>query len=393
MKCVVLGITGSIAAYKACDIISRLKKVGVDVRVILTKAGAEFITPLALESLAHTPVVTDMFSREAPWEIEHVALAKRADVFLIAPASANFLGKAASGIADDMLTTTILATKAPILIAPAMNTNMYLHPQVQSNIQTLKARGCQFVEPANGLLACGDEGVGRLAEVDSIIAAVLQTLQIKRDLIGKRILVSAGPTQERIDPVRYITNRSSGRMGYALAEAAAERGAVVTLISGPANLQTPSGVTRIDIQSSEDMYNELTARFADCDAVLMAAAPADFTPESVATQKIKKDGESLSLSLKPTKDILASLGKAKKGQRLLGFAAETQDLEKNALAKLKKKNLDMIAANDVTAKNAGFGVETNAVTVYKPDGSKAQSGLMTKRALADWLLDKLFFEV
>ncbi|MDD4075950.1 MAG: bifunctional phosphopantothenoylcysteine decarboxylase/phosphopantothenate--cysteine ligase CoaBC [Eubacteriales bacterium] len=390
MKCAVLGITGSIAAYKACDIISALKKANIDVRVILTDAGAKFITPLALESIAHTPVVTDMFSRERPWEVEHIALAKRADVFLVAPASANFLGKAACGIADDMLTTTILATKAPVLVAPAMNTNMYLHPQVQANIQALKARGYRMIEPANGMLACGDVGIGRLAEVDCIVEAALQALQIKQDLVGKRILVSAGPTQERIDPVRYITNRSSGKMGYALAEAAMERGAAVTLVSGPTNLQTPAGVTRIDVQSSEDMYNELTARFADCDAVLMAAAPADFTPESVATQKIKKDGESLSLLLKPTKDILASLGKLKKQQRLLGFAAETQSLEENAQIKLKKKNLDMIAANDVTAEGVGFNVETNAVTVYKADGSKEQSGLMTKRALADWLLDRLF---
>lgn len=390
MKCVVLGITGSIAAYKACDIVSRLKKANIDVHVILTDAGAKFITPLALESIAHTPVVTDMFNRSTPWEVEHIALAKRADVFLIAPASANFLGKAACGIADDMLTTTILATKAPVLVAPAMNTNMYLHPQVQSNIGTLKARGYTFIEPAAGMLACGDTGVGRLAEIDDIVAAVCQALQVKQDLVGKSILVSAGPTQERIDPVRYITNRSTGKMGYALAEAAAERGAAVTLISGPTNLAAPQGVEKINVQSSEDMYCALTARFDACDAVLMAAAPADFTPETVAAQKIKKDGGELSLSLKPTKDILATLGKQKKAQRLLGFAAETQALETNAQAKLQKKNLDMIAANDVTAEGAGFGTETNAVTLYKADGSKKQSGLMSKRALADWLLDELF---
>ncbi len=390
MKCVVLGITGSIAAYKACDIVSRLKKADIDVRVILTDAGAKFITPLALESIAHTPVVTDMFNRCAPWEVEHIALAKRADVFLIAPASANFLGKAACGVADDMLTTTILATRAPVLVAPAMNTNMYLHPQVQANIQTLKARGYRFIEPAEGMLACGDSGIGRLAETDAILASVLQALQHKRDLAGKRILVSAGPTRERIDPVRYITNRSSGKMGYALAEAAAARGAMVTLVSGPVNLTAPEDVKKIDVQSSEDMYNALTARFDACDAVLMAAAPADFTPENVAEQKIKKDGAGLSLSLQPTRDILAALGKQKKNQRMLGFAAETQSLEKNALAKLEKKRLDMIAANDVTAAGVGFGVETNAVTLYRADGSKEQSGMMTKRALADWLLDRLF---
>lgn len=391
MKCVVLGVTGSVAAYKACDIISRLKKHDIDVRVILTKAGTEFITPLALESLSHAPVVTDMFSRETPWEIEHIALAKRADCFLVAPASANFIGKAAAGIADDMLTTTVMATKAPVLVAPAMNSNMYLNEQVQENIKKLKERGYQFIEPSTGLLACGDTGVGRLAEIEKIVETVLQRLEVKQNLLGKKILVSAGPTQESIDPVRYITNRSSGKMGYAIAEAAQCRGAVVTLISGPVHCSVPMGVNRVDVVSSSDMFEAVDARFDGCDALIMAAAPADFTPSQRCEHKIKKgENEGMTLDLCATRDILASIGKRKKHQRVLGFAAETQNLEKNAQVKLKKKNLDMIAANDVSAADSGFAVDTNSVTMYFADGRVESSGMMTKRDLGDWLLDRLF---
>ena len=253
-KCVVLGVTGSIAAYKACDVVSRLRKQNVDVHVILTRAGAEIITPLALETMSANPVVVDMFHRETPWEVEHIALAKRADVFLVAPATANFLGKAAHGIADDMLTTTILATHAPVLVAPAMNVNMYENPAVQENIAALKTRGWHFIEPDAGILACGDVGKGRLAEPEAIVSAVMALLFPRRDLAGKHVLVSAGPTQEKIDPVRYITNRSSGKMGYAVAEAAAARGACVTLVSGPVSLPVPEGVERVSVVSSADMY-------------------------------------------------------------------------------------------------------------------------------------------
>ncbi len=396
MKYVVLGVTGSVAAYKACDIISQLKKHDVEVRVILTKAATEFITPLALESLSHAPVVSDMFSRSTPWEIEHISLAKKADCFLIAPASANFIGKAAAGIADDMLTTTLLATKAPVLIAAAMNTNMYLHPKVQENIDALKKHGCRFIEPSVGPLACGDTGVGRLAPTSEIVEQVLRVLAGKQDLLGKNILVSAGPTQEKIDPVRYITNRSTGKMGYAIAEAASIRGANVTLISGPVHCQTPQGVCRVDVISTKDMYEAVNARFDLCDAVIMAAAPADFTPIVQSEQKIKKNAleSGLTLSLKSTQDILAAMGQRKTHQRMLGFAAETEALEKNACEKLKRKNLDMIAANDVSeqSKQTGFGVDTNAVTLYRSDGKTEKSGLMTKRALSDWLLDRLFDE-
>ena len=392
-KCVVLGVTGSIAAYKACDVVSRLRKQNVDVHVILTRAGAEIITPLALETMSANPVVVDMFHRETPWEVEHIALAKRADVFLVAPATANFLGKAAHGIADDMLTTTILATHAPVLVAPAMNVNMYENPAVQENIAALKTRGWHFIEPDAGILACGDVGKGRLAEPEAIVNAVMALLFPRRDLVGKRVLVSAGPTQEKIDPVRYITNRSSGKMGYAVAEAAAARGARVTLVSGPVSLPVPEGVERVSVVSSADMFEAVHAAFGACDGLVMAAAPADFTPAMAAEQKIKKNGrEGMTLELSATRDILKSIGERKGNQRVMGFAAETEHLAENAAKKLSAKNRDMIAANDVTAAGVGFAVDTNAVTLYKRDGSAEHSGIMTKRALADWLLDRLFGE-
>lgn len=389
MKHVVMGVTGSIAAYKACDIISGLRKKGVDVRVILTRAGAEIITPLALETMSANPVVTDMFSRENPWEVEHISLAKQADLFLVAPATANFIGKMASGIADDMLTTTVMATRAPVLIAPAMNSNMYLNPATQANMQKLKERGCEFIAPGSGRLACGDEGIGRLADVQDIIQAVLAKLNVRRDMEGMKVLVTAGPTREAIDPVRYITNHSSGKMGYAIAEAAAERGAEVTLISGPVNLKTPEGVKRIDIVSSGELCDAVTEQFNYCDALIMAAAPADFTPANVAEEKIKKQGNGMTLELTSTRDILKTVAPNKGKRKVMGFAAETENLRENALKKLSAKNLDFIAANDVSAKDAGFGVDTNIITLYGADGSEEHSGKLTKRAAADWLLDRL----
>lgn len=388
-KTVVLGVTGSIAAYKACDIISGLKKQGLNVRVILTEAGAKIITPLALEAMSGVPVVTNMFSREAPWEIEHISLAKAAHLFLIAPATANFLAKAAHGIADDMLSTTILATRAPILVAPAMNSAMYLNPMVQENMAILEKRGYGFIRPGSGRLACGDEGVGKLAAVEDIIAAARAALYPRQDLKGKRILVSAGPTRERIDPVRYITNRSSGKMGYAIARAAAERGAKVTLVSGPVTLTPPQGVELVNIVSSLDMFEAVTSRFDACDALIMAAAPADFTPAKAVEQKIKKQGGGMELSLVNTQDILAAVGARKGGRTLMGFAAESENLAENAKAKLQRKNLDFIAANDILAMDAGFGVDTNRVTLYDDAGGSHDSGPMTKEALADWLLDAL----
>ena len=389
MKHVVMGVTGSIAAYKACDIISALRKSGVDVHVILTHAGAEIITPLTLETISGNRVVKDMFDSDRHFEVEHISLAKLADLFLVAPATANFIGKMASGIADDMLTTTVMATTAPVMIAPAMNTNMYLDAATQANIETLKRRGCEFIAPATGHLACGDEGIGKLAAVEDIVRAVLDKLNVKRDLEGKRVLVTAGPTREAIDPVRYITNRSSGKMGYAIAEAAAERGADVTLISGPVSLRTPGGVKRVDIVSSYELCDSVIERFPGCDILVMAAAPADFTPAEFSSEKIKKGGDNLTLNLRATRDILKTIAPLKSNQKVMGFAAETHNVENNAIEKLKRKKLDFIAANDVTAEGAGFGTDTNIITLYGADGSREHSGMVTKREAADWLLDRL----
>ena len=389
MKHVVMGVTGSIAAYKACDIISALRKSGVDVHVILTHAGAEIITPLTLETISGNRVVKDMFDSDRHFEVEHISLAKLADLFLVAPATANFIGKMASGIADDMLTTTVMATTAPVMIAPAMNTNMYLDAATQANIETLKRRGCEFIAPATGHLACGDEGIGKFAAVEDIVRAVLDKLNVKRDLEGKRVLVTAGPTREAIDPVRYITNRSSGKMGYAIAEAAAERGADVTLISGPVSLRTPDGVKRVDIVSSDELCDSVIERFPGCDILVMAAAPADFTPAEFSSEKIKKGGDNLTLNLRATRDILKTIAPLKSNQKVMGFAAETHNVENNAIEKLKRKKLDFIAANDVTAEGAGFGTDTNIITLYGADGSREHSGMVTKREAADWLLDRL----
>ncbi len=389
MKHVVMGVTGSIAAYKACDIISALRKSGVDVHVILTHAGAEIITPLTLETISGNRVVKDMFDSDRHFEVEHISLAKLADLFLVAPATANFIGKMASGIADDMLTTTVMATTAPVMIAPAMNTNMYLDAATQANIETLKRRGCEFIAPATGHLACGDEGIGKLAAVEDIVRAVLDKLNVKRDLEGKRVLVTAGPTREAIDPVRYITNRSSGKMGYAIAEAAAERGADVTLISGPVSLGTPGGVKHVDIVSSDELCDSVIERFPGCDILVMAAAPADFTPAEFSSEKIKKGGDNLTLNLRATRDILKTIAPLKSNQKVMGFAAETHNVENNAIEKLKRKKLDFIAANDVTAEGAGFGTDTNIITLYGADGSREHSGMVTKREAADWLLDRL----
>lgn len=387
-KRVVLGVTGSIAAYKAADIVSRLRKRGVETRVILTESGAQFITPLTLETLSANPVITDMFHRETPWEVEHISLARSADVFLIAPASANFLAKAAAGIADDMLTTTLLAASAPVLIAPAMNSHMFLNPAVQHNIEILSRRGFTFIEPGLGTLACGDQGVGRLADPEDIVNRTMKLLNPQEDMRGKRVLVTAGPTREDIDPVRYLSNRSTGRMGFAIARAAAARGAQVTLVSGPSALSTPEGVRRIDVISSRDMYDAVDSEFSACDVLIMAAAPADFTPKLKEEHKIKKDGgDGLTLELEPTKDILLEMGRKKGDRIVVGFAAETRNIRENALKKLAAKKLDMIAANDVSGKDTGFAAKTNALTVWKKDGTSVYSELITKQEAADWLLD------
>lgn len=388
-KQIVLGVTGGIAAYKACEICSRLKKAGAQVHVVMTKNACQFVAPLTFETLSNHPAVTDTFARPESWEVEHVALAKRADLFVIAPATANILAKMACGIADDMLSTTVLATRAPVLVAPAMNTGMWENAATRENVRILKERGVRFIGPEGGYLACGDSGPGRMSEPAAILEAIGEMLNPVEDFAGLRVLVTAGPTRENIDPVRFITNRSSGKMGYAIAEAAARRGAKVTLVSGPVNLSAPQGVERVDVQTTQDLCDAMLARCGEADIVIQAAAPADFAPKEAAEQKIKKKaGEEMTLTFRQTPDVAAAVGKMKKpGQVLVGFAAETADLMGNAARKLKKKNLDMIVANDVTAPGAGFDVDTNIVTFLTAAGAESLPCL-PKRQVADELLTR-----
>ena len=389
-KCVVLGVTGGIAAYKACELTSRLRKAGAQVYVIMTKNACQFVAPLTFETLSNHPVATDTFARPETWEVEHVALAKRADVFVIAPATANILAKMACGLADDMLSTTVLATRAPVLVAPAMNTGMWDNPATQENVERLQQRGVHFIGPEGGFLACGDTGAGRMSEPKDIFDAIEKLLAMQQDLAGLSVLVTAGPTQERLDPVRFITNRSSGKMGYAIAAAAAARGASVTLVTGPTSLPIPQGVNAVRILSTQELYDQMLALCPKMDVVIQAAAPADFTPETVADQKIKKQGnEPLVIRLAQTPDVAAAVGKTKKeGQTLVGFAAETNDVLQNAQKKLTKKNLDLIVANDVTAPGAGFDVDTNIVTFVTQDGLE-KLPKMKKAEVADALLDRI----
>lgn len=389
-KCVVLGVTGGIAAYKACELTSRLRKAGAQVYVIMTKNACQFVAPLTFETLSNHPVATDTFVRPETWEVEHVALAKRADVFVIAPATANILAKMACGLADDMLSTTVLATRAPVLVAPAMNTGMWDNPATQENVKRLRQRGVHFIGPEGGFLACGDTGAGRMSEPKDIFDAIEKLLAMQQDLAGLSVLVTAGPTQERLDPVRFITNRSSGKMGYAIAGAAAARGASVTLVTGPTSLPIPQGVNAVRILSTQELYGQMLALCPKMDVVIQAAAPADFTPETVADQKIKKQGnEPLVIRLAQTPDVAAAVGKAKiEGQTLVGFAAETNDVLQNAQKKLAKKNLDLIVVNDVTAPGAGFDVDTNVVTFVTKDGLE-KLPMMKKTEVADELLDRI----
>ena len=384
---IVLGVTGGIAAYKACDLVSRLKKQGAQVRVVLTANAAKFVPPLTFETLSGNPAVMDTF--EPRKSLEHIALAKWADAFVIAPASANCLGKLANGIADDLLSTTALAMTAPLLLVPAMNANMWRHPATQANFKTLLDRGATAVGPMSGHLACGDDDVGRMAEPAEIVEALDALLNPRRDFAGRRVLVTAGSTVERIDPVRFITNRSSGKMGYAIAEAARDRGADVVLVSGPVNLAAPGGVEVVKIESSADLCDAVLARGEWADVVVQAAAPADFTPVNVAERKIKKTGGGMTLALKNTTDIARELGARKRpGQILVAFAAETDDVLANAKGKLAKKNADLIVANDVTRADAGFGVDTNAVTLITREDQQSLP-VMSKRAVADAILDRV----
>ena len=384
---VVLGVTGGIAAYKAAQLTSLLLKEGAQVRVVMTKNACEFIQPLTFETYTNNRVYVDSFDHK--FEIEHVALAKWAELFLVAPATANCMAKMACGIADDLLSTTALAMTCPVLIAPAMNTAMWKNAATQANRCTLEKRGILFCGPASGRLACGDDDVGRMSEPKEILEAAVEALSPRHDLEGLSVLVTAGPTVERIDPVRYITNRSTGKMGYAVAEAARDRGADVTLVSGPVQLPAPNGVKLVSVQSSAELCKAVLQAGTQMDVVIQAAAPADFTPARVSDKKIKKDGEGLTLELVPTTDIAKALGATKRpGQTLVIFAAETNDVEANARGKLDKKNADLVVANDVTRPGAGFGVDTNCVTLISRT-DRRELPMMSKREVGDAILDRI----
>ncbi len=391
-KTVVLGVSGGIAAYKACDIVSKLRKEDINVNVIMTKHAAEFVSALTFQSLSQNSVAVDMFDQVENWDIEHISLAKKADVFLIAPATANIIGKIANGIADDMLSTTVMATKAPVLIAPAMNTNMYENTITQTNISKLKSLDYKFIEPRYGRLACGDIGQGKLADTDLIVDSVKFLLDRSNELKGKNVLVTAGPTQESIDPVRFISNRSTGKMGYALAYEAALMGAKVTLITGPTKLEIPYGMHEvIYIKSAAEMYEAVIDRFDNIDIVIKAAAVADYKPKYVSDSKIKKSDSDLSLELDRNKDILFELGKRKTNQILVGFAAETNDLLENAKKKLTKKNLDFIVANDLKQEGAGFATDTNIAKLIFSNGKIEELPIMTKKELSKRIYDKIIY--
>lgn len=386
-KTVVLGVTGGIAAYKALDIVSSLKKNNIDVKVIMTEHAAEFVTPLSFQALSSNEVATDMFIEPKAFEIEHISLAKAADLVLVAPATANIIGKVANGIADDMLTTTIMATKAPVVFAPAMNTNMYENKILKDNILKLKSYGMEFIEPATGRLACGDTGKGKLADTNDIVEIILSKLYEPKDFTGKKVLVTAGPTMAPIDPVRFITNHSSGKMGYAIANEARDRGAEVILISGETSLKPPLGVKFIKVKTTEDMYNAVMEHFEKSNIIIKCAAVADYKPKEYSSVKIKKSSDEFSINLVKDKDILLSLGKIKKDQILVGFAAESNDLINNAEAKLNKKNLDYIVLNDITSKDAGFAIDYNTVTILGKNNYVNKLPKMSKREVAKELMD------
>lgn len=385
-KCVIVGVTGGIAAYKACALVSSLKKKGHDVHVLMSEGAEQFVTPLTFQTLSANRVVRDIFTLDGEVEVHHISLAERADAFVVAPASADFIAKAANGIADDMLTTTFLAATCPKLVVPAMNVHMLENPATQRNIQQLKEDGILVMESATGYLACGDTGKGRMPEAVEIEDALLAVMESDKFLDGKKVLVSAGATKEAIDPVRYITNHSSGKMGYALAKAARNAGAEVTLVAGDTALSDPFDVNTMHVQSAEDMYEAIVSRSDEMDVIIMAAAVADYTPKEIAAEKIKKSEGNLSIDLKRTDDILLSLGKKKKpGQVLIGFAMETENLLENATKKLQAKNADYIIANSLREKGAGFGGDTNIVTILSRDGEK-NLGLLSKEETAEMIL-------
>ena len=388
-KTVVLGVTGSIAAYKIANLASALVKLEADVNVIMTQNATNFINPITFETLTGHKCLVDTFDRNFQYNVEHVALAKRADIFLVAPASANVIGKMAHGIADDMLTTTVLAAKCPKLVSPAMNTNMYTNEIVQDNLKTLEHYGFEIINPASGYLACGDTGAGKMPEPEVLLQYVLRTIGKDKDLTGKKVLITAGPTQEAIDPVRYITNHSTGKMGYALARECMLRGAAVTLVTGPVGIDAPMFVELVQVTSAAEMAEAVKARAADQDIIIKSAAVADYRPENPADQKIKKQEGDASISLERTEDILSYLGSHRRdGQYICGFSMETEHMVENSKDKLEKKNVDMIVANNLKVQGAGFGTDTNIVTLITKNQVQ-EMDMMSKDEVAACIVDEI----
>ena len=388
-KTVVLGVTGGIAAYKIASLASMLVKQHADVQVIMTENATNFITPTTFETLTGNKCLVDTFDRNFQFQVEHVALAKRADIFMIAPATANVIAKVAHGLADDMLTTTFLACKKPKYIVPAMNTQMYENPITQDNLDICRRYGMHVVEPASGYLACGDTGAGKMPEPELLMEYIMQELAFEKDMAGKKVLVTAGPTREAIDPVRYITNHSTGKMGYAIAQAAARRGAEVTLVSGPVNLKAPLGVNLVPVTSAGEMFQAVTEASSSQDVIIKAAAVADYRPKYVGTEKTKKKDGDMNLKMERTDDILAWLGNHRQtGQVLCGFSMETENMLENSQAKLEKKHVDMIVANNLKTAGAGFGTDTNVVTISTKEGAE-ELAMMTKEQVAHQLLNRI----
>ncbi|NLV75735.1 MAG: bifunctional phosphopantothenoylcysteine decarboxylase/phosphopantothenate--cysteine ligase CoaBC [Tissierellia bacterium] len=391
-KHIIVGVTGGIAAYKVVDVVSRLKKLNANVEVIMTKNATKFVTPLTFQTLSLNPVYVGLFDEPKHYDVEHISLAERADMFLIAPATANVIGKVANGIADDLLTTTIMATRSKVVFAPAMNTNMYTNPIVQKNMEYLKELGYEFIDPGTGMLACQTYGPGRMSEPKEIVDYILDNFTNKK-LSGKKIVVTAGPTMEPIDPVRYITNHSSGKMGYSIAKEANNRGADVVLITGPTNLEPPSRVKVVRVNTTREMFNAVEEYFSTCDVLIKAAAPLDYRPERVQEEKIKKDSvgmDELDIKFIRNPDIAAHFGKIKENRIIVGFAAETNNLIQYGKEKLYKKNLDFIVANDISKEGAGFKTDTNIVTIIDKEGNIEDYPILDKSQVAQIVLDKVY---
>ncbi|MDD3839313.1 MAG: bifunctional phosphopantothenoylcysteine decarboxylase/phosphopantothenate--cysteine ligase CoaBC [Clostridia bacterium] len=387
---VAVGVTGGIAAYKSADLVSKLKKMNAEVNVVLTESGAKFITPLTLQTLSGNRVIQNLFDTPDNWDVAHISLAKKVDLFIVAPATANIISKIANGICDDFLTTTLMATKAKVILVPSMNTNMFENKVFQQNLTKLRNMGYLILEPDSGRLACGDQGKGRMPDVDTIIQYILKVIRRKQDLKGKKMLITAGPTREYIDPVRFITNASSGKMGYSIAEAAIKRGAQVVLVSGPVNISSPEGIQKvIRVETAIEMYEKVMGLYKDFDIIIKTAAVSDYRPVRTHANKIKKTEDYMTVDLVKNPDILLELGRVKGNRKLIGFAAETQDLMSNAKAKIDKKNLDLIVANDISNPDAGFASDTNIVKIIKRNGDVLDIPKMAKRHLADIIIDEI----